>query len=112
MPGFRASSWFAILTRAGVPAPIVIPLNTALNGSASGAGSWDDEIVNADTDLALSAGNTVLTLTTPAAASYAISGDETVTFQLPQNMVRINGNAWTGTTSMVASPTTFIITNA
>ena len=31
MPGFRASSWFAILTRAGVPAPIVIRLNTELN---------------------------------------------------------------------------------
>ena len=66
----------------------------------------------ADTDLARSSGNTVLTLILPAAASYAISGDETVTFQLPYTMILVSGVAWAATGSMVASPTTFVITNA
>jgi hypothetical protein len=86
-------------------------LNTALNGSASGAGSWDDEIVLSGTDIVRTT-STVLTVTLPAAASYSISGDETVTFELPYTMLLFNGVAWTSTSTMTASPTTFVITNA
>jgi hypothetical protein len=91
---------------------------TSLNGSASGAGSFDTEVyavIDWTTD-AVRTSDTVVTLTLPAAAGYSIAGDETVTHQgLRYRFVKINGVALTGYVSspgMTASPTTFTITNA
>ena len=85
-----------------------------LNGLDTGSASWISEVaeVIADTDLAISGNGTILTLTLPAAGSYSIAGDDTVTFELSQYMVVMNGVPLTGETVMVASPTTFVITNA
>ena len=86
--------------------------SNVLNGSASGAGSFDTEVsINFATDCVRTS-DTVLTLTLPATAGYSITGDETVTFGIPLNLVNINGIPVTASGNMTASPTTFVITNA
>ena len=83
-----------------------------LNGSASGAGSFDTEVSIDFAADCVRTTDTVLTLTLPATAGYSITGDETVTFGIPLNLVNINGIPVTASGNMTASPTTFVITNA
>ena len=83
-----------------------------LNGSASGAGSFDTEVSIDFAADCVRTTDTVLTLTLPATAGYSITGDETVTFGIPLNLVNINGIPITASGNMTTSPTTFVITNA
>ena len=50
-----------------------------------GSASWDSEVTaNTDnTDIVLSGGDTIATITLPAAASYSISADDTITITIP-----------------------------
>ena len=86
--------------------------SNVLNGSASGAGSFDTEVSIDFAADCVRTSDTVLTLTLPATAGYSITGDETVTFGIPLNLVNINGIPVTASGNMTASPTTFVITNA
>ena len=81
-----------------------------VNGSGSGAGSWDDESIGNLVWTRTS--NVILTLTPGAMAGYSIAGDETVTFGIPRNLVQVNGVPITGSGNLSASPATFVITNA
>ena len=85
---------------------------TVLNGSGSGAGSWDNEVGEAWDPNCVRTSSRVLTMTLPAAAGYSIAGDETVTFGFPNNLIEVNGVPLTGTGNIVCSPATFVITNA
>jgi hypothetical protein len=92
----------------------LVPVSVSgfVDGSVSGGTGWDAQ-VSAEIgtgDLARTDDVTV-TLTIPEAASYAISGDETVTFSFPQSLIAVNGVAWTGSTALVCSPANFVVTN-
>lgn len=50
----------------------------AITGSASGAGSFDDEVALVHGNLVRTS-DTILTLTLPASAGYSLAGDETIT---------------------------------
>ena len=70
-----------------------------------GSASWNSEVTaNTDnTDIVLSAGDTVATITLPTAASYAISADDTITITIPADSLT------TSTEAIVCS--TFDVTN-
>ena len=71
-----------------------------------GSASWDSEVTaNTDnTDIALSGtGNNIATITLPAAASYAISANDTITITIPADSLTDS------TTALVCS--TFDVTN-
>lgn len=74
-------TWVATL---GDDNSITTAFLAALDGSASGAGSWDDEVspLLAHGQLVRTS-DTVMTLTLPATAGYAITGDETVSIFIP-----------------------------
>lgn len=76
-----AETWVATI---GDDNAITTAFLAALDGTASGAGSWDDEVspLLAHGQLVRTS-DTVLTLTLPATAGYAISGDETVSISIP-----------------------------
>ena len=83
-----------------------------LDGSASGAGSFDDENTIDFTAQGVITNSRVITLTMAAVGNYSISGDETITFNLPLSSVMVNGVPITSGSNIVCSPATFVVTNA